>query len=356
MRARVIRTIRSRARASKGEVARRFVVSFHQKLHHTLFLNASFNPSSCLLCALGVRDSSLTPYAASSNALSPRPLFAEASAAARNAALRASFCLCASSKSTARAEDATDADANATAIAIDALRVIAGVADASAGAGAAWSRAEDARGIVIFIDDKRRARDARADGARADDGAARGERDIASVISNGGDESVRRAGVRGRARGRMKDDDVEGAPSRDAALGAACAAHGDDGRGEVVWVRRLRRRWRARHVARRVRGGAWRESRWNDDDSGFSSATNARAVCASEPHTIAERLWRCGWVPLVVIGGERVRFSRARGVVDGCVDADVRLEPNRRRRRRLFGVQIERDHRRAHDDGSLDVE
>ena len=150
-----------------------------------------------------MRDSSLTPYAASSNALSPRPLFAEASAAARNAALRASFCLCASSKSTARAEDATDADANATAIAIDALRVIAGVAGASAGAGAAWSRAEDARGIVIFIDDNRRARDARANGARADDGAARGERDIASVISNGGDE--RAAGGRSGARARTNE-------------------------------------------------------------------------------------------------------------------------------------------------------
>ena len=150
------------------------------KVHHTLFLNASFNPSSCLLWLFGVRLSSLTPYAASSNALSPRPLFADASAAARNAALRASFCLCASSKSTARADDATDAVANATAIAIDALRVIAG-----AGAGAAWSRADDARGTVT------RAR------------AARGERDIASVMLDGG--GGRRASVRGPgARGRMR--------------------------------------------------------------------------------------------------------------------------------------------------------
>ena len=68
-----------------------------------MFASALFNPSSCRECELGVRASSETPYSASANAASPRPLLALASAAARSAFLRASFFACASARSAARA-------------------------------------------------------------------------------------------------------------------------------------------------------------------------------------------------------------------------------------------------------------
>ena len=117
---------------------------------YTLLRKASLSPSSCLECEFGVLASSLTPYAASSNAASPRPDLAEASAAARSAAFLAAFSASISLRSFANAASTFDVvesaaaakAAKAVAVRATASRRVIGAAESESVSVSARARAD----------------------------------------------------------------------------------------------------------------------------------------------------------------------------------------------------------------------